>query len=190
MNFTKYSACNIAAVAKYGSLEFRNHEGTYDVERITKWINVLLLMKEAAISMEIPVEDIFSNISANGTDLFFRNVFHEYSVDLEYPNLEYDMYNGLRLAQDIIYSQKLDASKYLPKVGEEESAFAIYYKKRKPKRFKERYSEFKKHKGGLFGWRGEYAAEVQRVARELEGIQLEVGDNREAIINIEQEGGV
>ena len=147
MHFTKYSACNVSAVQKYGSLEFRNHEGTYDIERITKWINILLLMKKASIDLEIPVQDLFTRISETGTQNFFTDVFHEYSNELDYPNLEFDMYAGLRLAQDIIHSQNLESGVSVPtsdKMGE--SVFAKYYRKRKPKRFKERFNDFCKGK--------------------------------------------
>lgn len=151
MHFTKYSACNLAAVGKYGSLEFRNHEGTYDVARITKWINILLLIKEAAINMEIPVSEIFSNISCDGTERFFRSVFKEYSDELNYDNLEFDMYNGLRLAQDIIYSQEIDISEEVPEVEDKkESAFAVYYHRRKPKRFDKRFEAYAGGGGGDF----------------------------------------
>lgn len=158
INFTKYSACNISAVSRYGSLEFRNHEGTYDIERIIKWINILLLLKEAAIGMEIPVQEIFSNISSEGTQSFFNDVFKEYSQELDYPNLEFDMYNGLRLAQDIIYSQKLDSSITVPECKDsKESVFAKYYKKRKPKRFNDRYASFiKSIENGGVSWEEEY----------------------------------
>ena len=147
--FTKYSACNLAAVQKYGSLEFRNHEGTYDISRIIKWINILMLMKEAAISLEIPTEEILSSISQNGAEAFFLNVFQEYSDELRYDTLEYDMFNGLRLVQDVLYYQQLTEGVKLPKLEKgDKGCYAQYYKRRKPKRYKDRYKEFMKHVGG------------------------------------------
>lgn len=198
LHFTKYSACNISAVKKYGSLEFRNHEGTYDIARIAKWINVLLRMKDAAINMEIPVEEMFSRISMEGTQTFFRDVFREYSEELDYPNLEFDMYAGLRLAQDIIHSQELESGIKVPnsdKMGE--SVFAVYYKKRKPKRFKERFNDFCKGKSlpeevypskGLFGGsrRGANDRDLQRavmaIRRESGDLDLQVTHGAERVI--------
>jgi len=188
--FTKYSSCNLAAVARYGSLEFRNHEGTYDIERITKWINILLLMKEAALTMEIPVKEIFTSISANGADMFFRSVFNEFSVDLEYPNLEYDMYTGIRLAQDIIYSQKLDCSRKVPKVKGFTSPFYKYYKKKNPERYASRIEEEEIEEQELgngeptFEWQGgidlmERHHAVLREAGLLDDEQVEVEEEYE-----------
>jgi len=142
-HFTKYSACNLQAVRTYGSLEFRNHEGTYDINRIIKWINILMLMKEAAISLELPIEEMFASISERGTDAFFASVFKGYSEELRYPTLDFDMYNGLRLAQDILYSQQLSKKIDLPENDDPmDNFYATYYKKRKAKRFKERYKNF------------------------------------------------
>lgn len=201
MHFTKYSACNISAVKKYGSLEFRNHEGTYDIKRIIKWINILLLLKEAAINMEISVEEVFGNISANGAHAFFNDVFKEYSADLDYPNLEFDMFNGLRLAQDIIYSQRLESGVKVPESKDsKESYFAKYYKKRKPKRFKERFTNFLEavdvgglsftdYGGGMRGIRGgdDIQNGAARLRRAVEGITIDI--NREYnSLNFELEG--
>lgn len=176
MHFTKYSACNIAAVATYGSLEFRNHEGTYDVGRIMKWINILLLMKKAATTLELPPQDIFSSISVNGTSAFFRDVFGEYSDALDYPNLEFDMMGGLRLAQDIIHSQHLEKGIEVPKAKDKaEGAYGKYYKTRKPKRFEERFKDYVEYKdkystGLHFGDPVEYIRAQRNQQAALEGI--------------------
>ena len=44
----KYSAINLATVAKYGTVEIRSMEGTDDAVRLTRWINLLLSIKDLA----------------------------------------------------------------------------------------------------------------------------------------------
>jgi len=145
-NFSKYSACNLAAVRQYGSLEFRNHEGTYDTERILKWVNVLLLLRKNAIENELPIQEILGNISINGAEKVFKDIFLEYSDEMMYPDLEFDMFNGLRLAQDIIYSSNLYSGIDVPKAKYlKDTLFSKFYKSHNRKRFKERFERFIKH---------------------------------------------
>lgn len=174
-SFTKYSACNLAAIQKYGSLEFRNHEGTYDVERITLWINLLLSLKKAAVEIQLPTAEIFSSISTEGTSSFLKSVFGEMSSLLEYNDLEYGIYNGLRLAQDIVYHQQLEDSIELPTVEDpKETSFAVYYKKRKPKRFEERFEIFMENGGTPFSLsRGNLNRLMADVEARERGIQWE-----------------
>ncbi len=44
----RYGALNLAALWKYGSLEFRALEGTMDVEKIDNWVGMLLSLKDLA----------------------------------------------------------------------------------------------------------------------------------------------
>lgn len=154
--FTKYSACNLAAVPKYGSLEFRNHSGTYDTDKILHWINVLLLLKKSASDIEIPTQEVFNSISSDGAISFFRRIFGELSEDMMYPELEFDMYSGIRLSQDIIHSSNLYADITFPKEEDPENTlFSKYYKSTKPKRFEERYKRYySKTTGASQMWKG------------------------------------
>lgn len=48
----KYAALNPNAVGNLGTLEFRHMGGTDDVDAISRWINILLQLKSAAINQE------------------------------------------------------------------------------------------------------------------------------------------
>lgn len=75
----KYSALNILPINTFGSVEFRHHEGTTDMEKVKRWINVILALKLASIKYSIEyLLDIIKNqghiallnIVFEGTDLF------------------------------------------------------------------------------------------------------------------------
>ena len=46
INVLKYSSCNICNLTELGTLEFRALEGTTDVEKITRWVNMLVHLVE------------------------------------------------------------------------------------------------------------------------------------------------
>lgn len=52
----RYSALNLAALKKYGSLEFRGLRGTTDANTILQWCRILYSIKEAACSYDNPKE--------------------------------------------------------------------------------------------------------------------------------------
>lgn len=51
----KYAGLNMRSWYNYGTLEFRQHEGCLDVDRIMNWINIILCMK-CAIQNKISVD--------------------------------------------------------------------------------------------------------------------------------------
>lgn len=44
-NCEKYSAFNIRTVSYFGSIEFRHHQGTVDINKLYHWINLILQLK-------------------------------------------------------------------------------------------------------------------------------------------------
>jgi hypothetical protein len=62
-NQVRYSAMNIEATAKYGSLEFRGMRGNMDVDMITTWVNALIYLREFAKSVDNPakVYELYAN---------------------------------------------------------------------------------------------------------------------------------
>lgn len=52
----RYSALNVCALAKYGSLEFRALRGTGDISVIQAWIETLLAIKDASLNYKNPVD--------------------------------------------------------------------------------------------------------------------------------------
>lgn len=51
-SFGRYNVVNINAYAKYGTLEFRQHQGTLNGEKVTAWVQFLMALIEKAVSMD------------------------------------------------------------------------------------------------------------------------------------------
>lgn len=118
---TKYSGINLSSVSRYGSLEFRMHEGTMDVNAIIRWINILLTMKEYAMDAGRTPENILVTKQEVGIDSIFTAVLGDYRGILTYPGVERDILEGIRSAQDFVYtvttSEDIDYSVVLPEIS-------------------------------------------------------------------------
>ena len=56
-NFHRYSVVNLTAYAKYGTIEFRQHQGTLNGEKVASWVKFLLALIEKATSMDNASQD-------------------------------------------------------------------------------------------------------------------------------------
>jgi hypothetical protein len=70
----RYGAMNIAAIGKYGSLEFRSMRGVYDSPTLRNWINVIYDLTWKACGFKNPF-DILSFMSRSGEDAFLELLF-------------------------------------------------------------------------------------------------------------------
>lgn len=100
---TKYSAINLSSIPRYGSLEFRMHEGTIDVNSMVRWINILLSIKNYAMDEGRTPSNILETKQDVGIDSIFTAVLGNYRGVLTYPGVEDDILNGIRSAQDFVY---------------------------------------------------------------------------------------
>lgn len=108
----KYSGCNIAAVQRFGSTEFRIHKGAWKKDELLPWVNILLCIREAAsnpeLSEEVTNRGIHVYTSQSGPMEFAQSVFGEENLTrMMYEDIEHDIIDGARLAQDILFSSKL-----------------------------------------------------------------------------------
>jgi len=99
-SFPKYSALNLNATSKYGSLEFRLHGGTYDMMRVKEWINIIMCLKKNCIGNS--ADNLHREISRFGISNYLEKVFGKYYRALDYPDSETDIVEGIRLAQDVL----------------------------------------------------------------------------------------
>lgn len=72
----RYCAFNIAALQKYGSIEFRHGEGTFDSEKIFNWVRILMHLKRYA--MHVSTDELLSSI----TERPFVDLSHEVFGDM------------------------------------------------------------------------------------------------------------
>lgn len=100
----RYSAINVTALGKYGSLEFRSFRGTTDIELINTWVNILLDIYDSAKMYANP-QEICSELSILGPKAFIEKTFSAENAALlvDFPNYGARLMRGVRLAQDIAY---------------------------------------------------------------------------------------
>ena len=101
-SYHKYQGLNLSRISDLGTVEFRHHEGTMDPTRIKNWINLLFCLKRG-IGRVGDINDIPNLLSTHGAEEFTRLIFGKHANKLVYTNLEADLYEGVRLAQDAIY---------------------------------------------------------------------------------------
>jgi hypothetical protein len=80
-NGEKYTAINVAAIKKYGSVEFRHHEGTFDVTTLMNWVYILSLLVHYA--ERTPISEVQARVfalkSESAYDIFARDVFYGFA---------------------------------------------------------------------------------------------------------------
>lgn len=103
-NDYRYSGINMAAIRNYGTLEFRMLDSEWNATNLLRWINILLLIKNYAINLEQPMVELHKELSRTGMGKLVSDVFGEYESYFKYSDMEFDVLKGLRLAQQVEYS--------------------------------------------------------------------------------------
>jgi Putative amidoligase enzyme len=72
----RYSALNLAAIKKYGSLEFRQGDGTLDEEKIEVWIQILMCLKKYIL--EFSPKTMLQHITQMNFEILSKEVFGKF----------------------------------------------------------------------------------------------------------------
>jgi hypothetical protein len=104
-----YSALNMAALYKFGSVEVRTMRGLTDAESIKTWVRILRKLYDESEKYTDP-RTIIEQFSLVGPLEFFHQLFGEYSnvILSKIPNevnVTASLFEGMRFAQDIAYSR-------------------------------------------------------------------------------------
>jgi hypothetical protein len=104
-NHVRYGAINIAALKKYGSLEFRGMRGTLDVETLDIWTNALISIRNSACNHKncLTIHDEFVK---KGPEGFLDYVLGNLSENFKYKSLVKDMQRSYSLSIDLPYTFK------------------------------------------------------------------------------------
>lgn len=128
----RYSAVNLDAVRKFGSLEFRHLSGTLNTEFITKWVQTLLLLKSWAMNPETGFENFFHGPSKMYSEDVTRSIFGwEIGSMLTRSNKFAEHYlEGVRNAQILYMDNKIPSvpvalSKHIEALREEKTRIKI-----------------------------------------------------------------
>lgn len=103
----KYASCNLRATVSHGTLEFRAMRGNLDTAFIHEWVQVLLVLKDAAIATRDPsvfVEEM-SMLGPRDFAIKYLPVNNTITTGVlnQFDLLSNSMYEGARLAQDVAY---------------------------------------------------------------------------------------
>lgn len=119
----RYSAINLAALRKYGSIELRSLEGTIDEKRILTWVGVLLRLRSIATNYADPTE-IVNQLSEFEIAPFSKQVLGPYAKDFfKGKGKVKKVLGGVRRAQDIAYTVDWNIHKQIDKPQPAEAKF-------------------------------------------------------------------
>lgn len=102
----RYSGLNLAAIPKFGSVEFRAFRTPKDIMEIMPWVRTIHHLGTLAKDRYDNPIDVLTGYSEFDAGLFVNDVLPEYAAQLkELPNWEERLKRGMRSAQDLAYSQ-------------------------------------------------------------------------------------
>lgn len=102
-NQVRYSAMNIEATPKFGSLEFRGMRGNLDVDLISTWIDCLIRIREFAKSVDNPTQvyDLYAENEAQG---FMEKVIGDLTPRFYYPRMVKDVQRSFSLSLELPFT--------------------------------------------------------------------------------------
>lgn len=116
----RYSGINLAAIAKYGSVEFRSLRTPSNLTDINPWVKALKGIKDVSQEWATPA-DIISGYSGFDKADFLKKVLPTYAEQLmSTTGWEKKLQRGMRSAQDLAFSQTWVPEVVEPPMDEEE----------------------------------------------------------------------
>lgn len=100
----RYSAMNPKALREYGSLEFRCLKTPDNLIQIGEWVELLLKLKDYSLTVEDP-RKLLEDISIKGGNIIAEECFGPYRKLLPAEEWTRELYDGLRLAQPIVFAR-------------------------------------------------------------------------------------
>ena len=96
----RYGALNFQSLFKYGSVEFRAMESTPSFDKILKWCDIIMSIKQYALKVKTGKDMMYALSGYGGHALMLEIFGEELTKLLEYPNMEKDMIKDARLVQN------------------------------------------------------------------------------------------
>lgn len=105
---SKYTALNVAPLRGFGTLEFRQHEGTHDPQRVINWVSILCDMVERADRYDVNQleQEILALNTVSAYEAFLHSIFPNTYDLLVNPgiNLRTYMYDGVAFVKQAFIS--------------------------------------------------------------------------------------
>lgn len=103
-NEYRYSACNLAALKKFGTLEFRSMRGTVDTQLIKDWVDILLSIKQQSLTFDNP-QEVLKYFDNHGVMGILRYILpNDYMRFVNVQELSRKIWDGVRLSRDIAFA--------------------------------------------------------------------------------------
>lgn len=99
----RYASLNFQSLFTYGSLEFRSLATEPNLENILPWIELILQLKDASLSIKDPL-DMLLDISGDGPLSWAKTILGPHFNRLYYPDMEYDIMRNMREVQMAMYA--------------------------------------------------------------------------------------
>jgi hypothetical protein len=98
----RYAAANVVAIPKYGSVEFRSMAGNLDPDRVQKWVNMLIALRDFNVASPDMVPAMLSAEGPAGlaARIFGREVAQTLDIDTDM------CYDALRYIQPALFARK------------------------------------------------------------------------------------
>lgn len=96
----RYSSINLAAIKKYGSVEFRGMRGTMDQGVLLNWVTALHTLREHARTARDP-QEIYEAFCNAGVTEFIAKIFGDQAPLFMYPRVEQDVCRSFSLSIDL-----------------------------------------------------------------------------------------
>ena len=103
-NQFRYASINLAAISKFGSVEFRALPTPKNFLLIQRWINILLSIKDYSLNFQ-DTFNIIENISFEGPEGFINAVLGENALLIDRRNQNSLITEGIRRVQEISYAR-------------------------------------------------------------------------------------
>lgn len=98
----RYAGLNLNALSKYGSVEWRHLQTTFDYDRVLKWVNIAQSFKRYAKNRPLNPQELLAELSKLGAHEMFFNIVGEKGADLWTVESEKLVWSkGLAVAQEM-----------------------------------------------------------------------------------------
>jgi hypothetical protein len=105
---SRYAGLNLDAIRKFGTIEFRQLNGTNDVNKILNWINLLYCIYDFSVRKHY--KELLYQIGDLNTNSFYiafiNEVFGGYSYLLDTVNIKGDLEKGVKAVKQSMMSNK------------------------------------------------------------------------------------
>lgn len=104
-NFGRYAGCNLNALAKFGSIEFRHMRTTTNADHVLEWVNLLLHLRRSAMILPESKQTVLTLARDLGPERFLEYAYQDLAPNLMYPEWPSDFHTKGLVTADALVQQ-------------------------------------------------------------------------------------